>query len=240
VRLAVVSDIHGNLAALEAIIADLEVVAPDQVVQMGDVAAIGPRPAEVVDRLRELEWPGVVGNTDEILWDDSMRAEQQRRAPKLQNWLRVLFEVLAPWAQDRLGEDRLGWLRVLPREWRQDDVLAVHASPADLWRAPMPDANDDELRAAFGDQGARLIVYGHIHRPFVRQLPDLTIANSGSVGLPYDGDWRPSYLLVDDGIPEVRRLKYDVEREVYDLATTGFPLKAWLEAVQRTGRFSQP
>lgn len=239
-RLAVVSDIHGNLAALEAIIADLEVVAPDHVVQAGDVAAIGPRPAEVVDRLRELEWPGVVGNTDEMLWDDSMRVEQERRAPKLHNWLRVLFEVLAPWAQERLGEDRLVWLRALPREWRHDNVLAVHASPADLWRAPMPDANDDELRATFGDQGAKLIVYGHIHRPFVRQLPDLTIANSGSVGLPYDGDWSPSYLLVDDGIPEVRRLEYDVEREVYDLATTGFPLKAWLEAVQRTGRFSQP
>jgi len=240
VRLAVVSDIHGNLAALEAIIADLEVVSPDQVVQAGDVAAIGPRPAEVVDRLRELEWPGVVGNTDEMLWDDSKRAEQERRAPKLHNWLRVLFEDLAPWAQERLGEDRLVWLRALPREWRHDNVLAVHASPADLWRAPMPDANDDELRGTFGDQGARLIVYGHVHRPFVRQLPDLTIANSGSVGLPYDGDWRPSYLLVDDGIPEVRRLEYDVEREVYDLATTGFPLQAWLEAVQRTGRFSQP
>ena len=239
-RLAVVSDIHGNLAALEAIIADLEVVSPDQVVQAGDVAAIGPRPAEVVDRLRELEWPGVVGNTDEMLWDDSKRAEQERRAPKLHNWLRVLFEDLAPWAQERLGEDRLVWLRALPREWRHDNVLAVHASPADLWRAPMPDANDDELRGTFGDQGARLIVYGHVHRPFVRQLPDLTIANSGSVGLPYDGDWRPSYLLVDDGIPEVRRLEYDVEREVYDLATTGFPLQAWLEAVQRTGRFSQP
>jgi hypothetical protein len=169
-----------------------------------------------------------------------VRADQERRAPKLHSWLRVIFDVLAPWAKDRLDEDQLRWLRGQHREWRDGDVLVVHASPADLWRAPMADAEDRELRDTFGDQGARLIVYGHIHRPFVRQLPGLTVANSGSVGLPYDGDWRPSYLLVTDGVPEVRRVEYDVEREIHDLSATGFPLADWLEGVQRAGRFSQP
>ena len=109
-RLAVVSDVHGNLAALEAVVADLRAMSPDLVVQAGDLAALGPRPAEVVDRIRELGWPGVVGNTDEMLWDGSIEAEQRSRAPKLRSWLDVLFGVLAPWASERLGEDRLAWL----------------------------------------------------------------------------------------------------------------------------------
>jgi hypothetical protein len=71
-------------------------------------------------------------------------------------------------------------------------------------------------------------------------MSDLTVANSGSVGLPYDGDWRPSYLLVDDGAPRVRRVEYDIEREVRDLDESGFPLPDWLERVQRAGKYTPP
>jgi putative phosphoesterase len=239
-RVAVVSDIHGNLAALEAVVGDLEAAAPDLVVQGGDLAAIGPRPADVVDRIRELGWPSVVGNTDEMLWDQSARAEQARRAPKLVSWLRVLFDTLAPWAKERLGEDRIRWLQSLPREWRTGDLLLVHASPDDTWRAPMPDADDEELRQVYGGQEARTVIYGHIHRSYARRMPDLTVTNSGSVGLPYEGDCRPSYLLLDDGVPQVRRVEYDIEREVRDLRESGFPMPDWLERVQRAGKYAQP
>ena len=239
-RLAVVSDIHGNLAALEAVVADIQRNKPDLVVQAGDVAVLGPRPAEVVDRLRELGWPGVAGNTDEMLWDPSVRAEQERRAPKLRSWLDVLFGVLAPWALERLGDERLRWLRSLERERREGRLLIVHASPTDLWRAPMPDAGDRKLVETYGGRGAGLATYGHIHRPFVRVMPGLTVANVGSVGVPWDGDWRPSYLLIEDGQAVVRRIDYDLERERRDLVESGFPLAEWLEAVQRTGRFIRP
>src|SRR5215470_16026288 len=67
-RVAVLSDIHANLTALDAVIADLRTTAPDLVVHGGDLMAGGPRPAEVIDRIRELNWPGVLGNTDEMLW----------------------------------------------------------------------------------------------------------------------------------------------------------------------------
>src|SRR5438874_12221735 len=100
-RIAIVSDIHGNVAALEAVIADLDAQAPDLIVHGGDLAAIGPRPAEVIDVVRDRGWPGVLGNTDEILFDTSGQAEQQRRAPKLRDWLQTLFETLAPWARER-------------------------------------------------------------------------------------------------------------------------------------------
>jgi len=240
VRLAVVSDIHGNLTALEAMVADLSRMSPDLIVQAGDVAVIGPRPAEVVDRLRELGWSGVTGNTDEMLWDGSVWAEQLRRAPKLRSWLDVLFGVLGPWAAERLGEERIAWLRSLPPEWRLGGVRVLHASPTDLWRAPMADAGDTELAETYGPGTAGFVVYGHIHRPFVSELSGITVANSGSVGLPWDGDWRPSYLLHDDGEAVVRRVEYDLERERRNLAQSGFPLADWLESVQRQGRFTRP
>src|SRR5215467_2945185 len=233
VRAAVVSDIHGNLAALEAVIADLRLIAPDLVLQAGDTAVLGPRPAEVVDRLRELDWPSLVGNTDQMLWEPAVREEQVRRAPRLRSWLDVLFGVLGPWAAERLGDGRLAWLRSLPEERHAAGVRVVHASPGDLWRAPMPDAADSELEATYGGADVAFTVYGHIHRPFVRQMLELTVANSGSVGLPWDGDPRASYLLLDDCRPTIRRVEHDMERARRDLAASGFPLPAWLEAVQR-------
>jgi len=239
-RLAVVSDVHGSLAALEAVVADLRGMSPDLIVQAGDLAALGPRPAEVVDRIRELGWPGVVGNTDEMMWDGSIEAEQRSRAPKLRSWLDVLFSVLTPWASERLGADRLTWLGSLPRERIRAGVRVLHASPRDLWRAPMPDAGDRELQDTYRAEGIAVAVYGHIHRPFVRTLESLTVANSGSVGLPWDGDWRPSYLLLDDGRPTVRRVAYDLGRERRDLIDSGFPLADWLEGVQRSGTFTRP
>jgi predicted phosphodiesterase len=240
VRLAVVSDVHGSMAALEAVVADLRATAPDLVVHGGDTAVLGPRPAEVVDLLRELAWPGLVGNTDQMLWEPAVRAEQERRAPRLRSWLDVLFGLLAPWAAERLGDERLAWLRSLPAERRVGCVRVVHASPGDLWRAPMPDSSDAELAAAYGGGEAALAVYGHIHRPFVRELPGLVVANCGSVGLPWDGDPRAAYLVVDGGRARVRRVEYDMERARRDLAASGFPLAAWLEAVQGEGRFTRP
>jgi putative phosphoesterase len=239
-RIAIISDIHGNLAALDAVIADLEYQRPDLVVHLGDLAVTGPRPAEVVDRIRELGWPGVLGNTDELLWDPGQLAQQESRAPKLRDWLRTLFGRLAPWAEERLGAERIAWLRTLPGEWRQGSLLAVHASPGDLWSAPMPDADDGTLTGTYGRHGARVVVYGHIHRPYIRTLSGLTVANSGSVGLPYDGDWRASYLLIEDGVPSIRRVEYDLRRALADLTDTHFPLARWLGEVQRQGRFSHP
>jgi predicted phosphodiesterase len=240
VRLAVVSDVHGNLPALEAVVADLRLTGPDLVLHAGDAAVLGPRPAEVVDRLRELAWPSLCGNTDQMLWRPEARAEQERRAPKLRPWLDVLFGLLGPWAAERLGEERLAWLRSLPEELRAGDARVVHASPGDLWRAPMPGAADAELAATYGGRGSAVAVYGHVHRAFVRRLPGLTVANCGSVGLPWDGDPRAAYLLMDGGRPWVRRVPYDLDQAGRDQAASGFPLAGWLEAVQREARFSRP
>jgi predicted phosphodiesterase len=239
-RVALVSDIHGNLTALEAVIADIDRRAPDAVVHGGDLVLMGAEPAEVVDRVRELGWPGVVGNTDELLWRPEERARQERRAPRLIALLRLLFDEYAPATRELLGEDRLAWLRGLPTEERLEDLLVLHAAPDDLWRAPMPDATDAELTSVYGECEAAEIAYGHIHRPYVRTPGQLTVANCGSVGMPWDADPRASYLLVEDGQPRVIRIPYDVEREARTLAASGYPDSRRLAEMRRQGRFLAP
>src|SRR5436189_2660204 len=128
-RLAEVSDVHGNLTALDAVIDDLARREVDRVVHGGDLALAGAQGAEVVDRIRELGWPGVVGNTDELLWRPEARADQLARAPKLRALLEVIFDEHAPATRELLGEERLAWLRDLPGELRQHGVYLVHASP---------------------------------------------------------------------------------------------------------------
>jgi putative phosphoesterase len=223
VKLAIVADVHGNLAALEAVVADLDALRPELVVHGGDLALNGPHPAEVVDRVRGLGWPGIVGNTDQALWDLPASAPRP-------------FAAMVPATRALLGEERVAWLRGLPWEWRdQARIALVHAVPGDLWRSLQPDASDAELRAVYGPLGAALAVYCHIHKPYVRRLDGLVVANTGSVGLPFDGDPRASYLVVEDGVPAVRRVAYDIERHIFDVERSGYPTARWLAEQARTG-----
>jgi predicted phosphodiesterase len=238
-RIAILSDIHGNLTAFDAVLADLKGVAPDIVVHGGDLALGGGRPAEVVDHVREAGWPGVVGNTDEVLWDQSARADLEQRAPKLLSLFHEIFDLRVPATAAMLREGQITWLRQLPRTWRSSDggIALVHASPNTLWRAPGADSEDAELRQTYAPLDCRVAVYGHIHRPFVRAMPGLTVANSGSVGMPFDGDPRASYLVIDDGRIAIRRVEYDIEGEVKHLLASNYPGAASIAETLRTGQY---
>jgi putative phosphoesterase len=219
--------VHGNLRALEAVTDDLQRQRPDLVAHAGDLALNGPRPAEVVDRIRELGWPGARGNADELLWAgvDPVPAAERDHAQALRQATLAL-----------LGPDRVRWLRRLPRRWRHDDLVVLHASPTTLEEAPPVEATDQQLVDTFGGLDARLVVYGHLHRPFVRRIGSLTVANTGSVGWPVDGDWRPSYLLIDDGQVKVRRVRYDLAAQIAELRASTYPSRSWLIKVhQRAG-----
>jgi putative phosphoesterase len=225
-KLAIVSDVHGNLAALEAVIEDLAKVKPDLVVHGGDLVFNGPHPAQCVDRIRELGWPGVLGNTDEALW--TLPSNFPETAVRT-------FNVIGEATTSLLGDDRVAWLKTLPLAWRDADRVAlVHAVPGDTWKVVPVEASDAELQAIYGPLHARLAVYGHIHRPFVRSVGDFTLANSGSVGMPFDGDRRAAYLLVTDGRPEVRRVGYNVRRYVAELERSDYPTSRWLIERART------
>jgi putative phosphoesterase len=236
-RAAVVSDVHGNMTALEAVIADLATVAPDLIVHGGDLCS-GSRSADVIDRVRDLGWPGVFGNTDEMLWVEG-KAENYLAAVGLESMRAIVAEQIAFTLAD-LGPDRLDWLRALPLRWTAHDLAVVHSTPSSAWSIVAANAPDEELVRAYGPLASRRVVFGHIHQPFVRQLPGFLLANSGCLSLSYDGDPRAAYALVGpDGI-EIRRVEYDVEREGRALVCSGFPHAAWMAEMLRTARYIPP
>lgn len=240
-RTAIVSDIHGNLTAFDAVVGDIEREQPDKVLHGGDLALMGARPAEVIDRVRELSWSGVVGNTDAALWRPDEQARLEGLAPTLGALLKLIFERYVPATLEMIGDERLQWLQQLPAEHRARELVLVHAAPGDLWRAPAPDAEDAELSAVYAPLHAPAAIYGHIHRPYTRcPEPGLTVANSGSVGMPWDGDPRASYLLVEDGRVRVVRVEYDVEREASLLMRSSYPDAARLAEMRRLGQFLRP
>jgi 3',5'-cyclic AMP phosphodiesterase CpdA len=145
-RIAIVSDIHGNRTAFEAVIADLRQTSPDVVLHGGDLADTGSSPVEIVDHIRSLGWHGVVGNTDQMLTSPETFEEFANQSPQLQSLWAVLREMAAA-TREALGEERLAWLRRLPLIQLCAPIALVHASPEDPWRAPTQEASDDELQS---------------------------------------------------------------------------------------------
>ncbi len=238
-RVAVVSDIHGNRRAFEAVFADLRQVAPDRVVHGGDLAYGGAHPAEIIDQIRSLGWPGVRGNTDEMLWAPQALEEFAARQPKLAPLLAAIREMIPPTLAS-IGEERLRWLEGIPQRYSDEGFSLVHASPGDLWQAPMPEASDEELQNTYASLGAPVVVYGHIHRPYVRRLQGMTVANTGSVSQSYDGDRRASYLVIDGESLTIRRVEYDVESEAKELLVSGLPHARWLSRILLAGQYVPP
>jgi putative phosphoesterase len=238
-RIAVVSDIHANLTALEAVIADLGEVSPDLVVHGGDLLlGGGGHQAEVIDRIRDLGWPGVRGNTDEVLWNPD-RVTEHLQGPSFQRLREIVSRHIAA-SLDAIGGERLEWLRGLPLRWSGSGLTVVHAGPDDVWHSPSADASEEELVNAYAALGTPRVVYGHIHRSFVRRLPSFTLANSGSVTLSYDGDPRAAYAVVDDDQIAIRRVEYDIEREVGVLFRVRYPYAAWIAEMLRTATYVPP
>jgi predicted phosphodiesterase len=235
-RIAVVSDIHGNLTAFEAVLADLKLVSPDLVFHGGDLADNGSSPVEIVDRIRELGWPGVVGNTDEMLFRPESLTEFAVQVPHLHS-LFAAIGGMAEWTRAALGEERLAWLRDLPRVQVHPPLALVHASPESAWRAPAPEADDAEIERVYAPLGQPIAVYGHIHRSFIRRVGELTVVNTGSVSLSQDGDPRAAYLLLDGAEPVIRRVEYDIEKELEALKNSGLPHAEWVARCVRAGKF---
>jgi putative phosphoesterase len=226
-RITVVSDIHGNLTAFEAVLADLRQTSPDLIFHGGDLPHGGSSPVEIVDQIRDLGWPGVLGNTDEMLFDPGSLTAFAGLSPQWQTMWTAIEEMAAA-TREVLGEARIEWLRGLPRKQVHGPMALVHASPDSTWRAPGPEASDAELESVYGSLGFPISVYGHIHRSFIRRVSGMTVINTGSVSLSYDGDTRAAYLLLNDSTPTIRRVEYDVEREIRGLAACGLPHADWV------------
>jgi putative phosphoesterase len=240
-RIAIVSDIHGNLTAFEAVLAHIKYTSPDLVLHGGDLADPGSSPVEVVDRIRQLGWQGVMGNSDEMLVrPDSLEDFASQSSAPAALWTAI--REIASATRSALGEERLAWLRGHPLVSTQDSFALVHATPESCWRAPADEATDAELKIIYGPLDKAIVVFGHTHRPSTRHIaghPRLLI-NTGSVGLPYDGDPRASYLLIEGNNPSIQRVEYDLEKELKALSSCGLPGAGWTAKMLRTSSPQMP
>lgn len=221
--IAIISDIHGNLQALEAVLADISALGIQRIFCLGDVVGYGPNPRECIDRVRGFELC-LLGNHDNgALFDpDGFSAGAERAI----FWTRQQLEDSGiPGARDRWD-----FLARLPRTSRQDDFLFVHGSP----RSPLNEYvfpedvyNQRKLERIFALIG-RYCFQGHTHVPGVfteslrfyspRDIGDRyelgqekVMVNVGSVGQPRDGDPRSCYLVLDGRSIQFRRIEYDVQ-----------------------------
>jgi predicted phosphodiesterase len=243
-RIAIVSDIHGNRTAFEAVLVDLKAASPDLILHGGDLADGGSSPVEIVDRIRDLGWQGVLGNGEEALsTPESLEEFASKSSAPSSLWTAV--REMAAATREALGEERIAGLRGLPRVLVRDPIALVHASPESSWRSPGPEASDAELESIYGPLGQPIAVYGHIHRSFIRRVPrsqgnEMLVVNTGSVSLSYDGDRRAAYVLLDDSKATIRRVEYDAEKEIEALASCGFPRSDWIAKTLRSGSPQMP
>jgi predicted phosphodiesterase len=197
--LALLYDVHGNLPALEAVLADARSAGASRFLLGGDYALFGPWPAETVSALRELEnatW--IRGNVDRwCAFPDSDELDP------------LVHRAISDCAS-ALGAERVGELGALPEQISIDGTLYCHASPTSDLRSFLPEPGPDDEELLAGVIEGR-VVFGHTHLQFRRARPDGTeLVNPGSVGLPMDGDVRAAYALVGpDGTLELRRVSYD-------------------------------
>jgi predicted phosphodiesterase len=246
IRLAVLSDVHGNLLALEAVLADVAAQgAPDATWVLGDLVAFCPWPAETLARLRAL--PDVAflqGNTDRYLVTGRRPVAPVRSPDDWASMPETLTERDANfrWSVERLSYAAYEFLRDLPPRLDMDvpgygRVLAVHATPDDDETNLYPDTPDEQVQRHLAGLDARLVLYGHTHRPVDRTVDGVQLVNDGSVGLPLDGDPRPAYTLVDFAgrrcTVTIRRVTYDAEAVIAELERVEHPARAWLGHVLR-------
>ena len=209
-RLGVVSDIHGNRVALDAVVDDMPSV--DGVVNAGDVVGYNPWPAECVAAVRERSMPTVMGNHD--------RAVARSGAVRFNAMANAGVE----YAREQVPDEARSWLAGLPdrRSVADGRMRVVHGHPDD----PNRYTYVDEFAPAMLD-GEEVLITGHTHVQGHRAFDEGVVMNPGSVGQPRDGDPRAAYAVVDLGSdpPTVdeRRVAYDVERVVEAVEAAGLP-----------------
>ena len=214
-RFGIISDIHGNLPAFEAVCEAMPDV--DRLLCAGDVVGYNPWPAACVDRVRELGAVTVRGNHDRaVAFDGGVGFNAMAKAG-------------VRYAREQLGDADMEWLRSLPTEQFVADgrIHVVHGHPDDPDRYTYP----REFSASMLQEGVDLLVLGHTHVQGSRQFDEGIVLNPGSVGQPRDGDPRAGFAVVelsedeDGGMPtvETHRVEYDIDRVITAVEDAGLP-----------------
>ncbi len=242
-QVALVGDIHGNIVALDAVLKEVRRQRPDLIAITGDLVLNGPRPAEVVRRVRELEAAGAIvvqGNTDIAVADFDYSAAFP--------WLEEVpagHRAAAEWAHEQLADDELDYLRRLPAERRVRDggamLLVCHASPGSQTAGLPVDLDPSVLTERVTRTDADVIGCGHTHVAAIHELGRRIICNAGSCGYSYDNDpgasWAVVTLDAEGSSAELFRTSYEIQEVSDELSLRGLPGDIYRAAIVRTGRF---
>jgi putative phosphoesterase len=222
-KLAIISDVHGNLDALRAVMDDAKSKGAGAFINLGDMVGTGAYPEEVVKLLSGDNVLSVVGNFDIKVLEFSRAAHR----PRVRS---VKGAIVAAAARD-LSEESIDFIASLPPELRLEvlgkKILMVHASPADPDEHLGPETPEERLAELGRVADADIVLVGHSHKPFVREVNGVLFANPGSVGRPGDHDPRASYAILDtkDFTITTHRVEYDVEGAIKALLEKGLPEK---------------
>ncbi len=203
--LAILSDIHGNLPALEAVVADAQAQGCTRYLSLGDVAGYYAEPGACIDLLRDLGAPNVLGNHDSYITLDE-------NCPRS----RVVTQIIN-FQKTQLSKEQVDWLKGSHAFIRDDDRLFVHGGPEDprdqylytIQRASIP-------------ADVRLLFSGHTHVQVLADFGDKRYCNPGSIGQPRDGNSQAAYAILDNDEIRLRRVAYDIDRTAHAMKNAGF------------------
>ncbi len=219
-RIAVLSDIHGNVPALEAVTRDLAGESVDEVLVAGDLVGRGPEGSRVVKRVRELGWAAIGGNHE-----DYLLTFRRREVPG--EWLRAGEWAAARWMAAELDEEDAAYLESLPFSIGRPGLRLVHGTPRTNREGIGPWTGDEETAGYLAEIEEGVLVCAHTHRPLIRELDAGLMVNVGAVGMPFNRDRRAQYAIFTTGgrhgwRVELRQVSYDLDSifEIYD--TSGF------------------
>lgn len=235
-QIAVISDIHGNCVALDAVLNDIEQSGVDQVVCLGDAVQGGPQPVEVVARLRELACPVVMGNADDWLLTGT-----DSGAENIPEERRLRMDAVRDWQLTQLSEDDLTFMRSFQPtvQIQLDDeraLLCYHGSPQSFDHVILPQTPEEEVRRYLEPKNGTIYTGGHTHMQFIRHFGRTFHFNPGSVGVAYRHDQPDDHFRLDPWSEyalltsrsgnlslEFRRIKFDVPLLASVYKTSGRP-----------------
>jgi len=251
VRYALISDIHANLAALDAVLADIERRGVDAIYHAGDLVGYSAEPNEVVERLQERAIAGVAGNYDSTVATEyahcGCRSESPRQEELAQLSYRWTLDATTPETKRHLGGLPFSLdLRPLGGHTHGPRLVLVHGTPTlntVYWTEDRTDEFCLKMAKYVGLESGDAIAFGHTHKPWHRVVEGIRFINTGSVGRPKDGHWQAGYVLLDFGGVETHvehvRVPYDIERTIAGVRAAGLP-EEFAEFLKSGGRATVP
>ncbi len=235
-KYALISDVHSNLPALEAVLADIDDRGDaGAVYHLGDLVGYAPWPDETVALLRDRRVPGIAGNYDSTVATDYKHCGCKADSPRGEELSHLSYEWtrshVLPETKRALGELPFRMdLRPMGGHKSRPQIILVHGTPTLntlYWTEDRPDSFCTKMAKAAGAREGDLIAFGHTHKPWHREVEGIHFLNTGSVGKPKDGDWRAGYVLVEANeeieAVEFVRVEYDLERATEGITQSELP-----------------